>query len=300
MSLSFGGGSTDTTENRNGTRNSTSTVSLPPWLQGTIKDYFGQVGGLMGQDPTGPSGLQQQSWAGGANLTGNAGIGQGMQGLQGLLNFHSGGVKPLNRDDVTKGLNKFMNPYTGAVIDRSLANLHQFGDQRLTAGKADATLNNSYGGSRHAVENVLKESELMRNAGDLSANLWRDNYTQALAGRTGEVERDQERRYYNNNLQNQNAQFRGDIAQGLLSGGLNADANSRANLITQNQLGQDQQNWSNPQMQQLAKISQLLGIDVNQLFGNNTNQNYNETSTGSEDSNEWGFDANWNSTSGFG
>jgi len=86
-------------------------------------------------------------------------------------------------------LNLYMNPYTQSVLNPALAQLeiqrkqglNQIGDQAIKTG--------AFGGSRQGVAEGVLNSEAARQAGDLTAQLQAQNFSQAQNAATNDINR---------------------------------------------------------------------------------------------------------------
>ena len=111
-----------------------------------------------------------------------------------------------NASSLLEGLDKYMSPYTGQVVDAALADF-DFGAGQTRANQAlEEARSGAFGGSGAAIGRSLTEGEIMRGRGSLSAQL-RDQGFMRGAG-----------------LSAQDAGFRNDAAR------FNADAQTRVNI----------------------------------------------------------------------
>ncbi|MEQ1492491.1 MAG: hypothetical protein ABL932_18255, partial [Terricaulis sp.] len=239
------------------TGNATTTPQAPAWLQGPVSDYYGRVGNLLNSNtqPTAnpASQLQNQAFAGASNLSGtNQGLSDAMNTTRGLLNYTPQNVnaQQLSQTD----LNPYMNPYTQNVIDTSLNSLDRFRQGAISNNQASATQAGAYGGSRHGVADAETNRGFLDQAGALAANLYNQNFNQAQQGAQFDIGNRLNADQFNVNSGLQGAQFQGNMANQLAQQGLAGDANSRANIGMQADLGAQQRdiNYQNdPQQQQM-------------------------------------------------
>lgn len=76
-------------------------------------------------------------------------------------------------------LSQYMNPYTQEVSDRAMAELQRQNQQSLAGIRASAGQAGAYGGGRHGLLEAEQYGNYNRTAGDLSAQLWSQNFDQA-------------------------------------------------------------------------------------------------------------------------
>lgn len=77
-------------------------------------------------------------------------------------------------------MGQFMNPYTQAVTNRSLADLERQRQMQMNTLGAQATAAGAFGGSRHGVAEALTNEAFARQGGDMLANLNMQNFNTAL------------------------------------------------------------------------------------------------------------------------
>jgi len=105
-----------------------------------------------------------------------------------------------------EGLDKYMSPYTGQVVDAALQD-YDYGAGQTRANQAlDEARSGAFGGSGAAIGRSMTEGELARGRGSLSANLRDQGFTRGAG------------------LSAQDAGFRNDAAR------FNADANTRVSM----------------------------------------------------------------------
>lgn len=284
--MGLSGSKTKTSSTSSGT--ATTTPQAPAWLQGPVSNYYGQVGNLLngGAQPTArpASQLQNQAFAGASGLSGfNQSLSDAMSGTRGLMNYTPGNVsaQQLSQTD----LNPYMNPYTQSVVDTSLNSLDRFRQGAISNNQAAATQARAYGGSRHGVVDSETNRGFLDQAGALAANLYNQNFSQAQQGAQFDIGNRLGADQFNVNSGLQGAQFRGNMANQLGNQGLTNDANSRANIGMQADLGAQQRDidyQNDPQQQQmqfLAQLQQLLGISGNNFIGQNVQSSGTQTGT---------------------
>ncbi len=173
-------------------------------------------------------------------------------------------------------LSAYMNPYTQNVIDRSLSTLN---DQRLQAlnTNADSAISSgAFGGSRHGVMEGVTNAQSARAAGDLAANLYNQNFTNAQS--LWQSDRDSALQA---SLANQNAGLQGNAqhlqAAGLLGSLATDKQTARANELSMlDTIGQQQQGMEQARLDNLyqnwldAKNHDLEGLNIRSAALSNT------------------------------
>jgi hypothetical protein len=265
----------------------TSTPTLPSYLQGPATSIYGQIGNLASSDYRGSvnpaTGNQTSAFNGAANLGGlNQGLTDAMSSTRGLMNY--------NPQNVTAGqlantdLRTYMNPYTDEVIDRSLSDLERGRQGAISNTQGQATAAGAFGGSRHGVVDSLIGREFADSAGSLAANLRNAGWNQALGSAQFDIGNRLGADQFNSQQGLAGANFRLGAANQLGSQGMAQDANTRANLGMQADLGaqeRDINQQNDPQeayMRYLAQLQALYGINPNSLIGQN--QTGQQTSSG--------------------
>jgi hypothetical protein len=171
-----GGGDTTTTR-----------TSVPSWMlpyaKGTLsfaKDvanqpyqpYKGQL--VANLDP-----MQRQAYQFTQDQLGVAGnqINQFAQGMQPLTHFRPDQVQAGQLRNTN--LDPYMNPYTRNVVDTSLAALDRERQQQQMQNAGQAQAAGAFGGSRQGLVEAQTNEAAQRQAGQLSANLYSQGFTQA-------------------------------------------------------------------------------------------------------------------------
>lgn len=122
-----------------------------------------------------------------------------------------------NASSLLDGLDKYMSPYTGQVVDAALADYDYGAGQTRASQALDEARSGAFGGSGAAIGRSMTEGELARGRGSLSANLRDQGFTRGAG------------------LSAQDAGFRNDASR------FNADAQTRvsmANVDAANQANQ--------------------------------------------------------------
>jgi hypothetical protein len=171
-----GGGDTTTTR-------SSPPSWMVPYMKGTLsfaKDVANQPyqpykGDLVaGLDP-----MQKQAYQFTQDQLGLAGnqINQFAQGMRPLTQFHAQNVQAGQLRNTN--LDPYMNPYTQNVVDTSLAALDRERQQQQMQNAGQAQAAGAFGGSRQGLVEAQTNEAAQRQAGQLSANLYQQGFTQA-------------------------------------------------------------------------------------------------------------------------
>ncbi len=214
-----------TTTNSTGTFNNTTTPLVPDWATTPVQGAADRINGLLNADPktlvAPANGLQQQAAAGAGGLSSDTTWTDAA--LQASTPFASGGK-------AYDWVGRYMNPYLGEVVDSTAADF----DANVGRVRAQQALDlagaGAFGGSGAALTQSQTEGELSRARTSALSGLRSQGYNMALQAASGDAERATQARIANAQMALQ------DRAQksGLV---LNADANARANIATQSDVG---------------------------------------------------------------
>ena len=185
----------------------TRTPNNPTWVTEGLAGVGGALQGLMGRDPTtfvaGPSTLQTKAFDAAGGLTSSpyfgqagdifgrvAGAGANTYDAQGYdateatskgydsvdwtgqgYDATNANASTYNASSLLEGLDKYMSPYTGQVVDAALAD-YDYGAGQTRANQAlDEARSGAFGGSGAAITRALTESDLARGRAATSAQL---------------------------------------------------------------------------------------------------------------------------------
>lgn len=128
-------------------------------------------------------------------------------------------------------LDRFMNPYTGQVIDQSLADIERSRLQQANQAAAQATAAGAFGGSRGA----LMEAEIARNALDQSASTAANLRNQGFqfAAQQGQQDAARRQQALAQNAQQQLQSMLANQASGLAASQTNAQLGTQASIANQ-------------------------------------------------------------------
>lgn len=122
-----------------------------------------------------------------ANQTGSATTGAGITGAGGVLGFDPATVNAglLRNTDLTP----YMNPFTSSVIDRTISDQERARQMAQVTQNQAASAAGAFGGSRSGVLGAETNAAYDRNTANLIAGLNSDNFAQAQAAATGDINR---------------------------------------------------------------------------------------------------------------
>ena len=120
--------------------------------------------------------------AGDMNYSGQNVFTQAANNMAGAQNAIVGGGHWNNPEQYGNNIQPYMNPYTENVINRSMGDITQQRDEALNQVGGNAALSGAFGGSRHGLVEGTVYRDALDTAGDVSANLWTQNFQQAGQG----------------------------------------------------------------------------------------------------------------------
>lgn len=272
---------TKTSSTSSGT--ATTTPQIPGYIQTPLTNYFNAVGGLVNQTPSAlsqPSALQTQAFGGAANLgQGGAAVNDAMAGVRQGMGYQPGSVEAgqLANTDLTR----YLNPYTQNVVDTTMAQLERARGGAIAANQGAATQAHAYGGSRHGVADAETNRGFFDTAAGTIANLYNTGYQNAQGAALTDIGNRLNADQFNVNAGLQGAQQRLSASSLLGNLGLGRDANDRANVQMQADMGAQQQ-ANDPSMAQarwLSYIQSLLGFNPNAAVGQTVQSNGQQSGT---------------------
>jgi hypothetical protein len=169
------------------TSTATRTPINPEWVTSGLEGLGGKIMGLANENPrkfvAGASPLQTRAFVDAAKLKTSprfnqagdifnqvAGAGANTYEAQGY-DAERYDAERFNASSLLEGLDKYMSPYTGDVVNTALAD-YDFGAGETRANQAlDEARSGAFGGSGAAITRALTEDSLTRGRGALSAGL---------------------------------------------------------------------------------------------------------------------------------
>ena len=303
------------------TSTATRTPINPEWVTSGLEGLGGKIMGLANENPrkfvAGASPLQTRAFVDAAKLKTSprfnqagdifnrvAGAGANTYEAQGY------DAERFNASSLLEGLDKYMSPYTGDVVNTALAD-YDFGAGETRANQAlDEARSGAFGGSGAAITRALTEDSLTRGRGALSAGLRDTAFTRGAGLSATDAGFRNQAAAANAAAANQAAAFRAQaaneagrfnagamdtaLARQLSAGGalgsLGAQegADTRANVALQGQMGAEQRAISQALAGAPISVLQALagtysGLPLNLLSG----ETMTGTQTGSSTSKSW-------------
>jgi hypothetical protein len=303
------------------TSTATRTPINPEWVTSGLEGLGGKIMGLANENPrqfvAGASPLQTRAFVDAAKLKTSprfnqagdifnqvAGAGANTYEAQGY------DAERYDASSLLEGLDKYMSPYTGDVVNTALAD-YDFGAGETRANQAlDEARSGAFGGSGAAITRALTEDSLTRGRGALSAGLRDTAFTRGAGLSATDAGFRNQAAAANAAAANQAAAFRAQaaneagrfnagametaLARQLSAGGalgsLGAQegADTRANVALQGQMGAEQRAISQALAGAPISVLQALagtysGLPLNLLSG----ETMTGTQTGSSTSKSW-------------
>ncbi len=277
------------------------TTQLPPWINDAAQQNYAFAQNVanrplqqyQGQLTPDVSDQLQQSWNTAATA-GNAGLPQlnaATAGFVGALGQTPMSVtNPGNASAITAGnvgdtdLSKYMNPFTQSVINSSLPIMQQQLGQTLSTNAGNAVNQGAFGGSRFGVQQGTAQAQGALGMANMAAGLNSQNFTQAQAAATGDINRQLSAATTNqasqqtdlaralqaqqSNQAAQQAKINSDIqaSSGLNSAAQTAGQQAQNAFTMQNTAGTQQMSTAQDQINaQMAKFQQAWGYPTQQL-----------------------------------
>lgn len=244
--------------NGNGTSTVTNQVQLPQWVSQAGQNNYNQAQNVA-QNMMAPytgqrvAELQAPELATIGALQDNVGstnaaFASAQNTAANVANYQPGQVNAgfLSGTD----LSPYMNPFTQNVVNSGLQALDIQRQQANNQGDASASTSGAFGGSRQGVQTGVTNAGAAMQAGSLASNLQMQNFQQAQAAATGDL---------NRSLQAQTT----NQSAGLQGAGLNLSAaNSLGNLAAQGQNSFLQGAQASIQGQTLIQQQQQAQLDA--------------------------------------
>ena len=295
------------------------TPNNPSWVEDPLKAQTGRIEALNDLDPyslvAGPGALQTQAAAGAAGLSGSpwnfdqaGGLLRGVAGAGANTagRVQLGSAAEMSGQSLLDNLQAYMSPYTKDVVDTSLADFDEGAGEAQAQAQLDLGGDATFGGSGGAIGLAKLRGELARGRGSLSAGLRDQGFARGTALSADDANRrqqaaaanmaarnqfalnqgtmDQQNNQFNAGQQDTDLARRMAAAQGLVDTSTAYDANQRANIGLQGDMGEmlrqiEQQRRMAP-ISQVATTTGLLGSLPYGLFRGET-QDGTSTSTSS-------------------
>lgn len=316
MSLKLGGSKSKTKTTSNSTYNHTTTPTVPDWGAGPVQAAAGRVGGLLGQDAGSfvapANGLQVQAANGAGNLSGMpwnfdaaADLTRGAADTSWLTPHLNAAAPAISAGRARDHLNDYLNPYLQEVVDTTAADFDAHAGNVRAQQALDLAGAGAFGGSGAALTQSMTEGELARGRASALAGLRSQAFQTALGAASADADRlaqasvagaqtalqDRAQRV-NFGLQGQQQQLQ---AAGQLTDLSQAyEANQRANIATQAQMGEamrgiDQQQRQAPITHAQQIVAMLSGLPINLFVGEQKSGTESSVGTSKTKSSDWGL-----------
>lgn len=275
-------------------QSTTTAPQIPDYLQGPIQSYFGGVGNLINQNPNGvrigPTNLESQALEHARSFMGpNPAVQQGVEQTRGLFGYQPQQVSAGQLADTD--LTSYLNPYTQNVIDTGVQDLNRAREMSISSGQGNATLSGAFGGSRHGVADAETNRGFLDQVGSLTANLRSAGFQNAQNAALADIGNRLTADTANQGADLAGADLRLRAGNQAASIGLGAEASNRANqqaILNSAQYQRALGEANDPamaRMRYMQQISQLLGINAGDVFG----QQIDSSGTSSGTSKSGGF-----------
>jgi hypothetical protein len=182
-----------TTSNQTQNTASSTTPTVPSWIQTPTMNAALQIGGLQANGPgaytPGISDLQRQAATAAGNLTLPGEYQQASGVLSGVPNVTNGGavgnitapgqVADVNGQSVLDNLSSYYNPFESSIINPVLQQYDYQAGQTRAAQAAQAAAGGAFGGSRYGIQEANTEQQLAMGRAQTQGGLLNQMYTQA-------------------------------------------------------------------------------------------------------------------------
>jgi hypothetical protein len=306
--FSFGGSASRTRENSTTNSSSTTTPIVPEWASSLVQGSAGRVGDLWNQDPqrtVAPAHWLTDKAVSGANfLSGSpwnfdaaADLTRGAANTSWMTPYMSMPTPSASESRAYDYVDRYFNPYLRDVVDSTGADFDANAGRVRAQQALDLAGAGAFGGSGVALTQSMTEGELARARASALGGLRSQGYQTALGAAGGDADRATQTRIANAQmalqdwaqktalgLQGQQQQLKAADQLAGVSGAY--DANQRANIATQAQLGDtgrtiEQQQRQAPFTTAQQIVAMLQGLPINLFVGEQKvgTENTKKTST---------------------
>lgn len=298
----------------NGAFTSSTTPNVPDWASNLTQTVAGQVGGLTGLNPQSliapmqplqgqaaaiAGGLSSSPW----NFNTAADLARGVGDASWTAPYLNADTPVASGGKASQWVGNYMDPYLQQVVKATSADLDA-SDGKVRAQQAlDLAGSGAFGGSGAALTQSMTEGELARARATSLGTLRSQGYQTALNAAAGDADRATQARIADAQMAQQAQQQKAqlalqarqqqlDAANQLVGISTGYDANQRANIATQQQVGEDlrsidQQQLSAPVTNTQQIVAMLSGLPIQLFTGSTTSgtQAGGSTTNSSTDSN---------------
>ena len=289
-------GKKKTTSNQTTTSHSVTAPTNPDWVTSQAQALNSKAQALGAMDPSSfvapLSGLQQQAADAAGGLSGaSSGAGTGVGSDAWFSKLMNQPAPTVSSASLLDNLSSYENPYRDRVVNASMADFDANADRTRASQDLALAGQGAFGGSGAALTRSQSEGELARARNTQLSNLLSGMFTTSAGLSNDDAGRRQAASTANAQLAMQNAQNNAQMAQFQANYGFNRDANARANIASQDALGQeqravDQQYRTAPLTSLGHEIDMFSGLPLSMFHGQTTDsngtQNGTQTSSGGE------------------
>lgn len=225
-----------------------SEVKLPEWVEKASEQNYNFAKDIA-NDPNRFYEGPRVAGMGGQSQSAIKGFNQDNRDLQayGRAGNVYGALSTYNAPQVTAGqlagtdLDPYMNPYVDNVVNRTMDNVERQRQLALMGNADKAQAAKAFGGSRSAIIDAITNAETARQAGDVSAGLYKDAYDSAREGASFDIGNRLAAAQGNQNAALQSAGIRLNAGQGQQSLGDAYGQRRNTNFAVKNAYGLQQQ-----------------------------------------------------------
>jgi hypothetical protein len=253
------------------TSHQVTTPTNPEWVESPLKNIMGRIDGLSNLDPyslvAGSNPLLRQAESSAGTLGQPVNYGEASNIYRNVAqNAGAGGPA-----SVLQNLQSYISPYAKNVVDSALADYDFGAGQTIANNQLAAARTGAFGGSGNAITKSLTADTLTRGRAATSSNLYDQAFNRGAALSEGDANR---RQAYD--LASQNLRL--GAASGLADAAGAQDANTRANIGTQAQVGDvlrqiEQSRLSAPLELLRTQVGLTGGLPLNMFTGSTTDGN---------------------------
>ncbi len=271
------------------TSHSVQAPTNPDWVTSQAQALNAKSQALGAMDPTSfvapLSGLQQQAANAAGGLSGvSSGAGTGVGSDAWFSKLMNQPAPTVSSASLLDNLSSYENPYRDQVVNASMSDFDANADRTRASQDLALAGQGAFGGSGAALTKSQSEGELARARNSQLSNLLSGMFTTSAGLSNDDAARRQAASTTNAQLAMQNSQNNAQMAQFQANYGFNRDANARANIGSQDALGQEQravdQQYRNAPLTSLGhEIDMFSGLPLSMFHGGTTDSNGTENGT---------------------
>ena len=283
ISLAGTASKSKTTTSGTKTSSGTTTPIVPDWASNLVQRGAGQINGLFDLAPEGQV-APANPLLGQAAESARALTGGGARDNKWLTSALSADTPFASGGKAYDYVDRYLNPYLKDVVGASEADLDANAGRVRAQQSLDLAGAGAFGGSGAALTQSQTEGELARARATTLSGLRSRGFETALGAAAGDADRATQARTLNAQLRLQEQAQRVGFGFQDQQQQLANDANSRANIATQAQLGDtlrsiDQQTRSAPVTNTQQIVAMLSGLPINLFTGQSEQRSSSEQGT---------------------